>query len=124
MLKNAEIERRTAVDGRVILEDVPEIPSRIEAALRPFHHIRSAVLQDFSLDGESIYVATRFAATQQLHRVDRPAGARRQLTFEDEPVQDVCRRPGSDDLVFLMDRGGDERYQISPSTRRPACRVR
>lgn len=111
-MKNIEIGRRTANDGRVMLEDVPEIPARIGEALRPFHHIRSATVQDFSLDGESIYVSTRFAATQQLHRVDRPAGARRQLTFEDEPVQDARRRPGDEGLVFLKDRGGDERYQI------------
>ena len=107
-----DIHRRTANDGRVVLEDVPEIPVRIAEDLRPFHHIRSAVFEDFSADGESIYVATRFAATAQLHRVDRPGGARRQLTFDHEPVQETRRRPGSNELVFLMDSGGDERYQI------------
>lgn len=114
----SSVSRRTANDGRVILEDIPEIPERIAESLKRFHNVRSAALQDFSGDGRSVYITTRFAGTPQLHRVDAPGGARRQLTFFDEPVQEVCRRPGTrddpvrDDLVFLMDQGGDERYQI------------
>ncbi len=109
-----QIVRRTANDGRVVLEDIPEIPSRFGDLLRPFHNIRSATLQDFSGDGRSLYITTRFADTQQLHRIDAPGGARHQLTFFKEPVQEVCRRPGAehDCLAFLMDRGGDESYQI------------
>ena len=115
------VQRRTANNGRVVLEDIPEIPSHVGDLLRPFHNIRSATLQDFSSDGRSVYITTRFADTQQLHRVDAPEGARQQLTFFAEPVQEVCRRPGveRDCLAFLVDKGGDESYQIhlfSPET--------
>lgn len=107
-----EVKRRLANNDRVVLEDVPEIPERIAGLLRRFQSIRSAVFEDFSLDGESLFITTRFAETQQLHRVERPAGARRQLTFMAEPVQEVRRRPGTDTVVFLMDDGGNESYQI------------
>ncbi len=108
------VERRTANDGRVVLEDIPEIPPHFGDLLRPFHNIRSATLHDFSGDGCSLYITTRFAETQQLHRIDAPEGARHQLTFCSEPVQEAGLRPGGgpDCLAFLMDRAGDESYQI------------
>ncbi|MGH9464864.1 MAG: prolyl oligopeptidase family serine peptidase, partial [Thermoanaerobaculia bacterium] len=48
----------------------------------------------------------------QLHRVDMPGGARRQLTFEREPVTAYDRRPGSEELVLALDQGGNEAYQL------------
>jgi len=108
----AEVERRTANSGNVVLEDVPEIPAEIGEALKRYQNVRSAGLAGWSADGESIYIETRFAEVNQLHRVDRPGGARRQLTWFDEPVGQVARRPGHAMLAFTMDQGGDEFAQI------------
>ncbi|NBB91870.1 MAG: prolyl oligopeptidase family serine peptidase [Gammaproteobacteria bacterium] len=108
----ADVDRRTANSGNVVLEDVPEIPASISEALTRYQNTRSAGLIDWSADGESLYIATRFAEVSQIHRVDQPGGARHQLTWYDEPVGGASRRPGSDLLAFLMDEGGSEFDQI------------
>ncbi|NEZ04687.1 S9 family peptidase [Wenzhouxiangella sp. XN201] len=109
---NAEVDRRTANSGNVVLEDVPEIPERISEALTQYQNTRSAGLIDWSADGESIYISTRFAEVSQIHRVDQPGGTRHQLTWYEEPVGGAARRPGSDLMAFLMDEGGSEFDQI------------
>jgi len=108
----AEVDRRTANSGNVVLEDVPEIPEDIGEALRRYQNVRSAGLAGWSADGESIYIETRFAEVSQLHRVDRPGGMRRQMTWFDEPVGQVARRPGHETIAFTMDEGGSEFSQI------------
>ncbi|MEX0915324.1 MAG: S9 family peptidase, partial [Wenzhouxiangellaceae bacterium] len=107
-----ELERRTANSGNVVLEDVPEIPPEIGEALRRYQNVRSARLAGWSADGQSIYIQTRFADVSQLHRIDQPGGMRRQLTWFDEPVGQVARRPGHETMAFTMDEGGDEFSQI------------
>ncbi|HUF89628.1 MAG TPA: hypothetical protein VMR66_06570, partial [Gemmatimonadota bacterium] len=75
-----EVETRTVLDGTVVLEDVPEIPQRISEDLRRYQNVRSAGLIDWTADGSGIVVGTRFGDTQQIHRLEMPGGARRQLT--------------------------------------------
>ncbi len=114
----AQVEDRSVNDGQVMLSGVPEIPQWVLEIQRPFQNIRGASVQDWSLDG-SLYVTTRFAEVVQIHRVDGPGGARQQLTFFDEPVSDVQRRLGSDELLFRMDQGGGEFFQyflLDPAT--------
>ncbi len=106
------VEVRIVNDGRVILEDVPDLPDRIARQLNRYQNVRSASLQDWKADGEGIYVTTRFGQVTQLHRVDMPLGARSQVTFYGEPVGGVSRRPGSGSLLFGMDEGGSEFYQL------------
>jgi len=107
-----EVDRRTANAGNVVLEDVPEIPADIGEALRRYQNVRSAGLAGWSADGESVFIETRFAEVSQLHRVDAPGGMRRQLTWFDEPVGQVARRPGHATIAFTMDEGGSEFSQI------------
>ncbi|MEX0646099.1 MAG: prolyl oligopeptidase family serine peptidase, partial [Parvularculaceae bacterium] len=48
-----------------------------------------------------------------VHHVAMPGGARRQLTFFDEPVSQVSPSPTDPNLfVFARDNGGDENFQI------------
>jgi len=108
----ADVDRRTANSGNVVLEDVPEIPAEIGEALTRYQNVRSASVADWSADGEAIYIRTRFGEVSQLHRVDQPQGMRRQLTWFDEPVGQVARRPGSDQMAFTMDEGGSEFAQF------------
>ena len=105
-------ERRAVLDGTVVLEDAPEVPDRVVDALNRYQNVRSAGLIDWTADGRGIYVGTRFADVTQIHRVDLPGGARRQLTFFDEPVSGSARRPGGDEVLFSMDEGGSEFYQL------------
>ena len=109
-----DVIRRTVNDGRIVLEDVPEISPNVGEMLRRFHNIRGALLQDFSADGNSVYITTRFADTAQIHRIDQPEGARRQLTFFKEPAQDAQRRPGAEnDLLTSKNEVINARVEIA-----------
>jgi len=111
-LAGAEVPVREANNGNVILEAVPEVPQSIVDQLNRYQNVRSASFQDWSEDGQSVYIATRFGDTQQLHHVAMPGGARRQLTFFREPVAYAGRRPQSPRLLFGMDEGGGEFFQL------------
>ncbi len=109
---HAEVASRTANNGNVVLEAVPEVPPAVIEALNRFQNVRSAGFADWSEDGRSIFIRTRFGDTTQLHHVEMPGGARRQITFFPEPVGGTQRRPGSGQLQFGMDVGGGEFYQL------------
>ena len=94
------------------MQDVPEIPQTIVTDLNRYQNVRSAPFRDFSLDGQTLYISTRFGDVSQLHKVEKPGGARQQLTFFKEPIGSVARQPDSDMLAFTMDAGGSEYAQV------------
>ncbi|MDH3255151.1 MAG: S9 family peptidase, partial [Acidobacteriota bacterium] len=108
----AEVEQRTVNNGNVILENVPEIPDNLKERLNRYLNTRSAGFRDWTEDGTGIYITTRFGNVSQIHKVASPGAARTQLTFFDEPIGGVERRPGSASLTFTMDAGGNEFSQI------------
>ena len=112
MAAQADGERRTLNDGNLVLYDIPPIPAEIAETLNRYQHVRSASFLDWNAGSDALYVSTRFADVPQIHVVAQPGGMRRQLTFLDEPVGSVVRRPGSNDLTFTMDAGGSEFTQI------------
>ena len=97
--------------GSATLENVPAISPHISAAVQRFQNYRAATFQDWLSDG-SLLIATRFGATQQIHRVAAPGGARTQITFFDEPVAVATAIPGTDRFVLVRDTGGDEWFQL------------
>jgi dipeptidyl aminopeptidase/acylaminoacyl peptidase len=107
-----QVPERTANSGNVVLSGVPDVPPEISARLQRYQNTRSAAFADWTPDGRGIYITTRFAAVPQLHRVDMPAGMRRQLTFADEPISSVTRRPGHAELLYSADTGGGEFFQL------------
>ena len=108
----ADVERRELNNGQLILEDIPDIPQSVVVDLNRYQNVRSGSVLDWSADGRSLYISTRFGDVPQIHRVDMPAGARTQLTFYDEPIGGVSRQPQGARLVFSMDAGGSEFAQI------------
>jgi len=108
----SDVERRTLHDGTLVMEDVPEIPIDLVVDLMRFQNIRAAVFRAWAPDGNSIFVATGFGDVDSLHRVEMPGGARHQITFYREPVREVTRRPGGQELLFTRDAGGSEFAQI------------
>ena len=74
----AEVEVRTANNGNLVMEDVPEIPAAVVDGLNRYQNVRSAYFEGWQEDGSGIYISTRFADVDQLHRVDTPGGARHQ----------------------------------------------
>lgn len=109
---SGDVDRRTANNGQLVMEDVPSIPADIVAELKRYQNTRSAALREWSADGRALYITTRFADVSQLHRVERPGGARRQLTFFDEPVGGITRQPGGSKIIFTQDAGGSEFSQL------------
>ena len=101
----AQVERRVANNGNLLMEDVPEIPADIVSGLQRFQNVRSAGFLAFSAAGDSVFINTRFGDVGQVHRVDMPGGARRQITYSPEPVGGVTRQPGTDRLIFTRDAG-------------------
>ncbi len=100
--------------GNLVLEGIPDIPQRIWDQLDPYLNIRSASLQGWLPSGQGLLIKTRFGDTDQVHRLERPGGVRRQVTFFREPVTHVWVSPGRrfNGFLFAMDVGGSERYQI------------
>ncbi len=108
----ADVVTTTANNGNLVMEDMPAIPAAIVTSLNRYQNVRSAAFRDWTEDGQGIYVATRFGDVRQIHRVDMPGGARRQITFYDEPIGGVQRQPHGSKLTFTQDAGGSEFSQI------------
>lgn len=104
----------TTEDTRtVVLDNTPDVSPELRERLNQFLNTRSASLVGMSPDGSSVTVLTRFAETAQLHEVASPMGARRQLTFTEEPVRRAESIPGDPNGVLLLaDIGGAEDFQI------------
>lgn len=97
--------------GSAMLSGVPEIPAAVREAVQRYQNSRAAQFEDWLPDG-SMLIATRFGATQQLHYVAVPGGARTQITFGSEPIAAATTIPGSDRFVMTRDTGGDEWFQF------------
>jgi dipeptidyl aminopeptidase/acylaminoacyl peptidase len=103
-----QVERREM--GNQILENVPVAAPSIRAGLNRYQNVRAASFSDWASDG-GMLIVTRFANTNQLHKVAAPGADRAQLTFHDEPVGGVHTLPGGD-VLFSKDTGGDEWFQL------------
>lgn len=100
--------------GNLLMEDIPPIPQTISQRLQQYQNTRSANHLDWLPDGKGLLISTRFGETAQLHVVDHAGGARRQITFFNEPVTSArfSPRAGEQRFLFSKDIGGNEFYQI------------
>lgn len=107
-----DIHRRAINNGNLLLEDIPEIPEATINELERYQNTRSAPFEAWAGNGQSLYITTRFADVSQIHRIDKPGGARTQLTFFKEPIGGVSRQENGDKIAFTMDAGGSENTQV------------
>ena len=106
------IEAPTRIErGNLVLDGIPEIPAALTERLNQYQQTRGASLEGW-LPGGGILISTRFGETAQVHRVEIPGGARRQLTFYPEPIAEALPAGNGKGFVFGKDRGGDEFYQL------------
>jgi dipeptidyl aminopeptidase/acylaminoacyl peptidase len=106
--------------GALRVENVPETPPDVAERLRQYVNTRAAGFADWLPNG-GVLIYTRFGDTVQLHRVDQPMGARTQLTFYDERISGAAVKPGTDQILFTRDVGGDENFagfMLDPATGR------
>ncbi|NMO18214.1 S9 family peptidase [Pyxidicoccus fallax] len=101
------------------VSNVPQVPQELRQRMDQYLEARSASLVDVSNDGKQLLISTRFADTNQLHVVESPMGARTQLTFTDEPINQARFQPGNPQVIYyLQDKGGGEFFQVFQLDRR------
>jgi dipeptidyl aminopeptidase/acylaminoacyl peptidase len=101
------------------VSNVPPVPPELRQRMDQYLEARAAGLADLSGDGKQVLISTRFADTNQLHVVEMPLGARTQLTFTDEPINQARFQPGNPQVVYyLQDKGGGEFFQLFRLDRR------
>lgn len=107
-----QVERREL--GNLVIEDIPEIPQRIIEKVFQYQNTRAAGFIGWLPDNSGMLIATRFGETAQVHLVEKPGGARKQLTFFPEPVGNGMITPDKQKrlFVFSKDVGGGEFYQL------------
>lgn len=97
----------------IVADGVPAIPDSLVADTQPYLQARRAAFLGWNADDHSMLIKTRFANTDQVHRVARPDGAREQMSFESEPVLTASVSPGHGDVTLVQkDIGGGEFYQL------------
>ena len=100
--------------GNRISENIPAIPQDLIDRLNRYQNTRGAGVAGWTKDG-CLLISTRFAETNQAHRVCQPLGMREQLTFYPEPLGGISPAPAQsaqDGFVFSKDKGGDEFSQL------------
>jgi hypothetical protein len=97
----------------LVAEGIPAIPEELKAGAGRYLEFRSASFLGWHPLKREMLISTRFADTAQLHLVKMPGGARRQLTFSDEPIRGGAYRPlTGDTIVYSRDTGGGEFFQL------------
>ncbi|MFZ2753830.1 MAG: S9 family peptidase [Lysobacteraceae bacterium] len=100
--------------GNRISENIPAIPAELIERLNRYQNTRGAGVAGWTKNG-CLLIGTRFAETNQAHRVCQPLGMREQLTFYPEPLGGMSPSPAKsslDGFVFSKDKGGDEFSQL------------
>lgn len=96
----------------LVADQVPDIPKSVVEKTRPYMEFRTASFVDWDPKTKAMLVRTRFADTNQLHRIAKPRGEREQLTFGNEPARSASFAPDGSALLFQKDIGGNEVNQI------------
>ena len=99
--------------GNLTYENIPEVPADLADKLGSYLNARQASPLGWSPKGQ-LLITTRFGDVDQLHLVEQAGGARRQLTFQHEPITQAVFSPDPtrSALVFLKDDGGNENAQL------------
>ncbi len=96
----------------LVVEGVPTIPSSLAETVGRYTEFRSASFTSWHPTKREILISTRFGDTAQVHHVQFPGGARRQLTFFPDRVGGGNFPPkGGEFFVFSKDTGGNEFFQ-------------
>ncbi len=112
LAQTTEVKREE--QGNRISENIPAIPAELIERLNRYQNTRGAGVTGWTKNG-CLLISTRFAETNQAHRVCQPLGMREQLTFYPEPLGGISPSPAEstlDGFVFSKDKGGDEFSQL------------
>ena len=97
----------------LITENIAPIPKELAQKVKKYSESRGASLIDIHPVNDEIIMNTRFGSTNQLHQLIQPLGARKQITFFEEPVNSASYEPTKGEyLVYSKDMGGNEFGQL------------
>ncbi|ACU07500.1 hypothetical protein FIC_01050 [Flavobacteriaceae bacterium 3519-10] len=97
----------------LIVQNIPAIPKSLNEKIKKYSESRSANFTAIHPNGKELIMVTRFASTNQLHKLSSAMGNRKQLTFFDEPVNSASYEPTKGEyLVYSKDIGGNEFGQL------------
>ncbi len=105
-------EPSTPRPAALVADQVPDVPQSVVDDTLPYMEFRTASFVAWDPKDRSMLVSTRFADTDQLHRVAKPMANREQLTFANEPVRSASFSPDGSMLLYEKDSGGNEVNQI------------
>ena len=93
----------------LVLDGVPPIPVEIAAQVGRYTESRAAAFLDWQPGKPEMLILTRFGDTNQVHLVAQPGGARTQLTFFDDRINEASFDPQAGAFfVFSKSAGGNE----------------
>jgi len=97
----------------LIVDGIPPISTGIQEEAGKYTESRGATFVDWHPQHREMLISTRFANTPQVHHLQFPGGARRQLTFFSEPIASASWEPREGKyFVFGRDQGGNEFAQL------------
>lgn len=99
--------------GSLIFDDIPEPSVELSAKVDAYLSGREATPLGWSPKG-GLLISTRFGEVSQLHVLDKPEGARRQITFLHDPITEAAFSPdpAGRGFFFSKDVDGSENTQI------------
>ena len=99
--------------GTLTYDNIPAVSPELTEKLAMYLNARQAMPLGWSPKGQ-LLITTRFADVPQLHVVEAAGGARRQLTFQREPITEAAYSPdpARNAYVYLKDSGGNENSQL------------
>ncbi|MGB8342440.1 MAG: alpha/beta fold hydrolase [Chthoniobacterales bacterium] len=93
----------------LMLDGVPPVPAEIAKQVGRYTESRAASFLDWHPNKPEMLILTRFGDTNQVHLVTQPGGARTQLTFFADRVNDASFDPRAGAFfVFSKSAGGNE----------------
>ena len=97
----------------LITENIAPISQELAQKVKKYSESRGASLVTIHPTKNEIIMSTRFGSTNQLHKVTQPLGARKQITFFEEPVSNASYEPTKGDyIIYSKDSGGNEFGQL------------
>jgi dipeptidyl aminopeptidase/acylaminoacyl peptidase len=100
--------------GNLMMEGIPEIASHLKERMNQYQNTRSSGFSGFDPSSNNLMISTRFGETNQVHFIDHPGGARKQITFFKEPINggSFCPVAEKSGFIFSKDKGGNEFAQL------------
>ncbi len=97
----------------LVADGIPKIPTALAESVDRYSNFRAASLTSWHPTRREMLIATRFADVSEIHRVTMPGGARSQMTFFPDAVNNAQYEPTQGNyFVFSKDTGGGEFYQL------------